>query len=100
MSLINLSVKHGRTQDDARGCLEKTVGEVCSKFGAMVHRVEWTGDRNAVKVSGTGFEANLRVDAQDVHAVVDVPFLSGLLGETLSNSLKVIMQQNFKCLPR
>jgi hypothetical protein len=92
MSLINLSVKHGRTLDEARTRLEAAVTEVCRSFGPMVRRVEWAADRAGVRIEGAGFWVEMRVDAQDVHATGDIPILGSLLGP----GLKQIVQQTFQ----
>ena len=96
MPLINLSIKHGRTLDEARARLQQTVDEVCTKFASMVQRVEWADDRNSVKVSGTGFVVEMRVDAQDVHVVGDIPLLGRLLGQPVISSLKGILENKFQ----
>src|SRR5437764_273891 len=100
MSAINLSVKHGQSQEEARAGLERAVGDACSRFGAMVQRVEWSPDRNRVKIVGSGFEARLHVDPVEVHADVDVPFLNGILGSLVNTGLKQILQRNFPMLPK
>jgi hypothetical protein len=101
MALINLSVKHGKTLDEARTLLETAVREVQGRFGPMVQRVEWSDDRNGVKLSGVGFEAEMRVDPQDVHVSGDLPFLGNLLASPLVAGLKGIVQQTFqKHLPK
>jgi hypothetical protein len=96
MSLINLSVKHGRTLDEARTRLETAVAEVSRSFGPMIRRVEWTADRAGVRIDGSGFWVEMRVDAQDVHATGDIPILGGLLGGPLVSGLKQIVQQTFQ----
>ncbi len=100
MSLINLAVKHGRTLDDARGRLEVAVTEAKSRFGPLIQRVEWSEDRNIVKMIGTGFVAEMRVDAEDVHVSMDVPILAGLLGSPVTAGLKGIVQKAFGKLPQ
>ena len=59
MSLINLSVKHGLTLDEARSRLEVAVAEVSRSFGPMIQRVEWADDRNRVRIEGTGFSGRV-----------------------------------------
>src|SRR5438477_8656569 len=101
MSLINLSVKHGQSQEEARANLESTVSQVCAQFGGMVQKVEWSPDRHHVKIVGTGFTAQLNVDAIEVHATVDVPLLNGFLQNLLNNRLRGILERNFpKLLPK
>src|SRR5262249_28864165 len=80
MSLINLSVKHGRSLDEARSRLETAVHEIRGLFGAMVQRAEWSADRNHVRIDGAGFWVEMTVDEQHVHASGDILFLGNLLG--------------------
>jgi Putative polyhydroxyalkanoic acid system protein (PHA_gran_rgn) len=95
MSLIHLTVKHNRTLEEARAQLEMAVNEVQTRFGSMVQRVEWSGDRDQVKLFGTGFEVEMRVDPQELHVSADLPFLGGILGGPLVTGLKGIVQQTF-----
>ena len=95
MPLINLTFAHGQTLEEARHRLERAVHEVSSQFGA-VWRVEWTADRNRVKLGGVGVWVEMWVDAQNVHATGDIPVLGELLGGPLASGLKKIAQQAFQ----
>lgn len=100
MPLIDLTLQHGQTLDEARRRLEMTVKEVTGKFGSMVQRVEWAADRSRVKLSGVGFWAEMSVDIQAFHATGDVPMLGRLLSGPLLAGLRQIVQQTFqKTLP-
>ena len=96
MPLLNLTVRHGRSLDDARKGLEQAVQRVSGQFGPLVRRVDWAPDRDRVKLEGAGFWVEMWVDAQDVHATGDIPTLAGLLGGQLSAGLKQIVQQTFQ----
>ena len=96
MPLIDLTVKHGRTLDDARRALETAVQRVTAQFGPMVRRVEWAADRNRVKLDGVGFWVEMWVDGESVHATGDIPVLAGLFGSQLGSGLKQILQQTFQ----
>ena len=96
MPLIDLTIKHGRTLEDASRGLELTVDRVSRQFGALVRRADWTPDRHRVKLEGTGFWLEMWVDAQDVHATGDIPMLAGLLGSQLGSGLKQIVEQTFR----
>jgi len=96
MSDINLSFKHGHTQEEARTHLGEAVAEVQRQFGSMVRQVHWSSDRNAVHLSGTGFEVDAWVDAQEVHLVGDIPLLGKLLGGPLAQGLKQIVHKAFQ----
>ena len=96
MPLINLSVQHGRTLEEARKGLEMAVDKVHSQFGALVRHVGWSADRGRVRLDGTGFWVELWVDARQVHASGDIPLLAGLLGSPVATGLKQILQQTFQ----
>ena len=100
MPLIDLTVRHGRSPEEARGGLEAAVQRISGQFGALIRRVEWAPDRHRVKLEGAGFWVEMWVDAQDVHARGDVPLLAGLLGRQLGPALRQIVEQAFpKKLP-
>ena len=96
MPLLNLTVAHGRTLDDARDRLEKAVQEISDRFGAMIRRVDWDADRRRVKLQGVGVQVEMWVDAQDVHVIGDIPVLAGLLGGPVASGLKQIVQTTFQ----
>ena len=96
MSLINLSLKHGRSLNEAQASLEKAVADVQKMFGAMIHRSDWSSDRNRVRLDGAGFWVEMSVDDQQVHASGDIPFLAGLLGGPLGGGLKKILEERFQ----
>ena len=96
MPLINLSLQHGRSLEEARSNLETAVHEVQHRFRTFVQHVEWSADRSWVRLDGTGFWIELRVDAQEVHVSGDIALLCGLLGGPLATGLKQIVQQTFQ----
>jgi Putative polyhydroxyalkanoic acid system protein (PHA_gran_rgn) len=96
MPLIDVTLKHGRTLEDARRTLETAVHRVTGQFGTLVRRVEWAADRNRVKLDGVGFWVEMWVDAEAVHATGDIPVLAELFGSQLSSGLKQILQQTFQ----
>ena len=96
MPLINLTLEHGRTLEEARRHLETAVHQISGQFGSLVRRVAWDAARSRVKLEGVGFWIEMSVDAQVVHATGDVPILGGLLGSSLSSGLKQILQVTFR----
>src|SRR5947209_15537823 len=95
MSLIRLSLKHNRTRDQARTQLETAVDAVRNRFGVLLQRVAWSADRETVKLDGTGFQVEMRVDAEEVHVTADLPFLGALLGQPFMAALEGIVEQTF-----
>jgi hypothetical protein len=96
MPLINLSVRHGQSLEEARNRLETAVHKVMSQFGALIRQVTWSADHSRVRLDGRGFWLELWVDAQDVHATGDIPILGALLGSPIAAGLKQILQQTFR----
>lgn len=96
MSLINLSLKHGRTLDEARISLEKAVVDVRGMFGVLIHRADWSADRNRVRLDGAGFWVEMTVDDQHVHATGDIPLLAGLLGGPMGGGLRKVLEDRFQ----
>jgi Putative polyhydroxyalkanoic acid system protein (PHA_gran_rgn) len=94
--LVNLSIKHGRTRDEASHRLDAAVQEVSARFGAMIRRVEWAADRSRVRLEGVGFWAEMWVDAEAVHATGDAPILGRLFGGPLTSGLKQIVERTFQ----
>jgi hypothetical protein len=96
MPLINLSVKHGRTLEEARSQLEVAVQRVHSQFGALIRQVRWSVDRSQVRLDGMEFWVEMWVDAYEVYVSGDLPLLDALLGSPLVAGLKQIVQQTFQ----
>ena len=96
MSLITLSMKHGQTQDEARKRLETAVNDLRKLFGSLIQQVNWSGDRNLVRIDGAGFWLELVIDAESVHATGDIDILGRLLSGPLKSGLRRIMQQTFQ----
>jgi hypothetical protein len=96
MPLINLSMKHGRTLEEARSHLETAVHKAHNQFGALVRQVAWSADHNQVRLDGIGFWVEMWVDAQEVHASGDIPLLGRMLGSPVATGLKQIIQQTFQ----
>lgn len=104
MPLINLTIKHGTTLDNARQQLESAVNDARAQLGAFINQVTWSGDRSAVTLTGPGVVVELKVDAEHVHAVGDIPLLGALLGSSvgqkISQGIKGVLARNFpKGLP-
>ena len=101
MPLIDMTLKHGRTLDEARSALEQAVRDLQSQFRALVRRTDWDADRNRVRVEGLGFWVEMKIDPQTAQVTGDVPLLGGLLGSPLGTGIKQILRKSFdKALPR
>jgi hypothetical protein len=96
MALINLSVKHGRTLDEARAGMEQAVQQTLAQFGAVVQQIDWSSDRTRVRLAGSGFQAEMWVDAVEAHVTGDVPILGQLFAGPAIAGLKGILENSFR----
>jgi putative polyhydroxyalkanoic acid system protein len=94
--LINLTIQHHQTQEEARRRLDTAVHEISAKFGVMLRRVEWAADRNKVRLEGVGFWVEMWVDAQAINVTGDAPIVGRLLGGPLPSRLKQILERTFR----
>ena len=96
MPLIDLTVQHGQTLEEASRRLETAVREISARFGALIRGVEWAADRTRVKLNGVGFWIEMRVDPQAIHATGDIPAIGGMLGGPVAAGVKQIVQRIFQ----
>jgi len=104
MPLIDLTIKHGTTFEEAKKQLEKAVADVQTQFAAAISKVTWNADHTAVTLAGPGVVVDLKVDPQNVHATGDIPLLGALLGsgigQRISQGVKGVLTKHFpKGLP-
>src|SRR6476646_9428286 len=95
MNDLTFTLKHGTSQDEARQHLRSAVGEVQGRFGGMVRSADWSADDNAVKISGPGFDVDMRVDAERLHVAAHLGVLGGLLSGPFMRGMKAIVQRAF-----
>ena len=96
MPLIDLTLQHGQTLEEARQRLERTVDDVTATFRSMIQRIDWAADCRQVKLEGVGFWVEMSVDAQVFHATGDIPMLGRLLGGQTVSGLRQIVERIFQ----
>ncbi len=96
MPLIDLTLQHGQSLEEARRRLEIAVNEVNVRFGSMIRRTEWAAEHSRVKLDGLGFWLEMSVDAQVLHATGDIPILGRLLGDQFTSGLRQIVERTFQ----
>jgi hypothetical protein len=79
MPQVNLSFEHGESYENAKVNFETGITQAHAKFGMFIHRVVWSNDRTSAKLTGPGFEVDLRLDERMVHATGHVPIFPRIL---------------------
>ena len=79
MAQLDMAVEHGQTLEAARENFEKAVAAAQTKYGTWIRRMDWSPDRTAVNVAGTGFDVRLSYDDRKVYARGTIPMALKLL---------------------
>jgi len=91
MPKVNLQFEHGQTYENALINFEKGISEARSRFGTFIRRLEWAEDRTKARLSGPGFEVDLRLDKSMVfvtgHIPIPIGFLEGPIKRFLARAL-------------
>jgi hypothetical protein len=93
MALINFSIQHKLSHEEAKARLASAAGEVRKRYGPLVQQAEWSADREVLTVRASGAVAEMHAEADRVHATIDVPVLSGLLGGRMTETIKDIVRR-------
>ena len=92
--LLNMSVAHGQTLEEAQRRLETVVQEASARLG--LRSVEWSADRRRVRLQGLGARVDMWVDAEVIHVTGDLPGLAGLLGGPMASGLRQLLERTFR----
>jgi hypothetical protein len=95
MPLFQLSVRHGRTREEACSRLEYAVDEVRRRFGPLAQGFAWSPGRDTVTITGAVFRVEMRVDAEEIHVKGDIPLIGALAGTRLEAGLRQIVNRTF-----
>lgn len=79
MAQLDMAVEHGQTAEAARENFEKGIAAAQSQYGRWIQRLEWSPERDAVDVSGAGFDVRISFDEQKVYARGKIPMAAKLL---------------------
>ena len=79
MASLNMSIVHGQTWEKAKANFEKGITAASARHAKYIRLVEWSDDRASARLSGKGFDVQLRLDEHSIHASGEVPFFVRLL---------------------
>lgn len=96
MGLIEFSIAHQQTFEQAQAKLKTVVEDVQRTAGPLLGRVEWSADGSSAKLFGPGIEVQLTVDPQRLSVVGDIPLVGKLLGNKLLQTIKGRVEDTFQ----
>jgi hypothetical protein len=79
MARLDMAVDHGQTAEAARANFEKAITAAQARYGKWVRKMEWSPDRTAVHVGGTGFDVEISYDDRKVYARGTIPLAFKIL---------------------
>jgi hypothetical protein len=79
MAKLDMAVEHGQTVEVARENFAKAIAAAQSRYSRWIESLEWSPDRTAVAVSGTGFDVRISFDDRKVYAQGTIPMAAKLL---------------------
>jgi hypothetical protein len=92
MAQLDMAVEHGQSAEAARANFEKAIAAAQSQYGSWIQRLEWSPDRTAVSVAGTGFDIRISFDDRNVYARGTIPIAVKLL----EGPIKAFLARSFK----
>jgi hypothetical protein len=79
MARLDMAVDHGQTPEQARANFEQAITAAQARYGKWVRKMDWSPDRTAVTVSGTGFDVEISYDDRKVYARGTIPMAFKIL---------------------
>ena len=68
MAALNMAFEHGQAWKVARANFETGITRPGAKFGMWIRKVEWNEERTSARLTGTGYDVLLLLDATKVYA--------------------------------
>lgn len=79
MAKLNMAIDHGQTPANASVNFERAITAAVDRFGKYIPHVDWSANRDSVKLAGPGFNVELSYDDKKVYARGTVPMAFRLM---------------------
>jgi hypothetical protein len=79
MARLDLAVDHGQNPGVARANFERAITAAQARYGKWLRRMDWSPDRTAVTIVGTGFDVEISYDDRKVYARGTIPLAFKIL---------------------
>jgi hypothetical protein len=93
MARLNLEFEHDQPLDVAQAKFEAGISEALSRYGSWVHRVDWSEDRHAATVFGSGYEVRLWFDERFFHAQGHIPLAWKLFEGAIRHHIRKVIDR-------
>jgi Putative polyhydroxyalkanoic acid system protein (PHA_gran_rgn) len=93
MARLNLAVEHDLPMDQAQAKFEAGIDEAMSRYGSWVGRLDWSDDRQSVRVTGSGYDVRLWYDERLFHAQGHIPLAWKLFVGALRHQIRKVIER-------
>ena len=92
MARLDLSMEHGRPPESAQASFEAGINDAIARFGSWIGRVDWSEDRRAARITGSGYEVQLSYDDRFLHATGHIPLAWKLLEPVIRHHIRTMIE--------
>lgn len=93
MARLDLSMEHGQPLEVAQARFEAGISEAVSRYRSWIGRIDWSDDRQAALISGSGYEVRLWYDERFLHARGHIPLAWKLLEPAVKHHIRKIIDR-------
>jgi hypothetical protein len=94
MARLDLSMEHGQPPDVAQERFEAGITEAMERYSSWIRRVDWTEDRDAATISGSGYEVRLWYDDRFLHAQGRIPLAWKVLEPAVKRHIRKMLARH------
>lgn len=93
MARLEFSMEHGQPPERAQEHFEAGIAEAVERYGSWIGRLDWSEDRRAAMVSGSGYEVRLWYDDRFLHAHGHIPLAWKLFEPAMRNRVRKMLDR-------
>jgi hypothetical protein len=86
-------MEHGRPPGAAQASFEAGIEEAVSRYGSWIDRVDWSEDRHAARITGSGYDVNLWYDDRFLHAQGQIPLAWKLFEPAIRSRIRSMIDR-------
>lgn len=93
MARLELSMEHGQPPEVAQARFEEGIAEAVDRFGSWIGRIDWSEDRHAATIAGSGYEVRLWYDERFLHARGHIPLAWKLVEPAIRHHIRKMLER-------
>jgi hypothetical protein len=86
-------MEHGRPPESVQASFEAGIQEAISKYGSWIDRLDWSEDRRAARIAGSGYDVSLWYDERYLHARGKIPLAWKLFEPAIRSRIRTMIER-------